>query len=402
MRVIVSEGFASGLAFGIVAFALPLYARQLGLELPQIGALMSLYLGVATILKPLIARVGDRLGYLRSVTLSLGIQSLLYLLLPFAASPWFLYALEAARGGAKAVEEPAMNALITDQSSSRKLASVFAQYHTAKNVAGPAGGALAGVLLAATSSDFTWVFGVAAVLSTLPCVFLSLLWSRFPIACSHSLPERPMLVSQSRLSQPGYRHGHNLIPYMGFGFLTAGTACMIQGIDPLLLVEYVGLNEAQAGLLYLVSVITAPVSTLAFGWLYDHVNREAVLMTRSLANVTSSAFYLLWPTFFGCALARVLDQAGSAAFRPAWASLMAEVCSKRRATRAGRIGLLDAGKSAGAFIAPMLGGLLWSVGGVAALMGTRIALALVTELYAFLLLHPAAERAQEHVKPKST
>jgi hypothetical protein len=56
-----------------------------------------------------------------------------------------------------------------------------------------------------------------------------------------------------------------------------------------------------------------------------------------------------------------------------------------RRRRARTMGSLSAGEDAGEVAGPILAGFLWSVWGVPALLGVRIGLAVVTELYAVVL-----------------
>lgn len=401
---LISEGFLSRLSTGVIAFALPLYGHHLGLSLTEIGVLVSLDLGVAVALKPFSGWVADRVGYKRGASLALAFRSLMCLLLAVVGVPWHLYVLQSGRGAAKAVRDPSMNALIAERGGKKRLASTFAWYQTARGTAGSLGRAVAGVLLTVTASSFGWVFGAAAALSVLSLVSLSILIPKRPATREHA-PSRsgsPSKKNPARSDPPWT----SLLPFMGFGFLMTGTARMLRGLMPLLLVEYAGLNEAQAGLLYLVATVVALVMTPIFGWLYDHTSPKLVLMARSLANVISSILYLVWPTFTGFALAKVFDKSGTAAFRPAWATLMADVSASHRSKRAQRMGLMDTGENAGAFVGPILGGFVWNVWGVAALMGTRIVLALLSELYALFLFraakrpgaseggrHPASARA---------
>jgi MFS family permease len=406
---ILSEGFFSHLSSGVVAFALPLYARQLGLSIAEIGFLLSLHLSVSLALKPFMSWVGDRMGYRRGATIAIVLRSLFFCLLAGAGAPWHLYVLQAGRGLAKSVRDPSMHALIAVRGGKKRLASTFAWYQTADGTAAPIGRVLAGVLLTATAAHFQWVFGLAAVLSVLPVAALYLSLRR-----SHGVQEQIHSAQEWATSQPTTpqphapnddpRHWMHFLPFVGFGFLISAIAHMLHGLMPLLLVEYAGLSEAQAGLLYLVSTVVMLVFTPIFGWIYDHGNRTLVLMMRSMANVTSSVIYLLAPTFAGLACAKAFDKVGTAAFRPAWATMMAEVSATDQSKRAQRIGLMSAGNDAGSAAGPILAGVLWSTWGVAALMGTRIALAVIAELYTVLLTRSMAQssRAQANPEPRSS
>src|SRR3712207_2493499 len=81
---IVAEGFLSRLSFGIISFALPLYAYRLGLSLTEIGLLTSLNLVVALALKAGMGWAADRFGLKRSFAFAIGLRSLVALLLAFA------------------------------------------------------------------------------------------------------------------------------------------------------------------------------------------------------------------------------------------------------------------------------------------------------------------------------
>jgi MFS family permease len=166
---------------------------------------------------------------------------------------------------------------------------------------------------------------------------------------------------------------------------------MLANLFPIFAVEYAGLTESQAGLIYMVAASFA-VSGPLFGWLSDNVSRKLVLSVRSVANVASSVIYLVAPSFAGLAVGRALDDMGKAAFRPAWGALMAEVASLDRRRRARTMGSLSSGEDAGEIAGPVVAGLLWSTWGVAVLLAARIALAVVTELYTLALTRSLEQR----------
>jgi MFS family permease len=167
---------------------------------------------------------------------------------------------------------------------------------------------------------------------------------------------------RSTAEPPAAARRPRLLPFMGVGFLISSTAYMLANLFPVFAVEYGGLTTAQTGLIYLIApavVLTGPV----FGWLSDNVSRKLVLSVRSVANVGSSAVYLLAPSFAGVAVGRLVDDMGKAAFRPAWGAMMAEVAGFDRRTRARTMGSMSAGEDAGEIAGPILAGFLWSTWG---------------------------------------
>ncbi len=383
LLAIVGEAFLSRLAFGVMAFALPLYARSLGMGLTEIAILISVNTAVAMLLKPYSGHIADRLGYKRGALIAIAGRSLLTGVFAFAGATWQLYALQTARGFAKSLRDPSIAALIAEHGGKRTIASAFAWYKTATSAAGALGKALAGVLLTLTASNFPQVFLAAFVFSLLPIVAIA---RYLPKTAPRRMAAAAAPTTGETVKPADEKRAPGLWPVMGFGFLVSGTANMLRSLFPILAVEHGGLSEAQTGLLYLVATVVTLVAGPTFGWLADNVSRKLVLMTRSMANITASALYLAFPTFPGFVAGKAVDEAGKAAFNPAWGSLMTEISGQDRARRGRIMGLLDTADDAGSIAGPILASLLWSAWGVGALLTVRIGLAIVTELYAVVFL----------------
>jgi MFS family permease len=408
MGAIVAEGFLSRLSFGIVSFALPLYAvRELGLGLAVVGVLVSLNLVVALLLKPAMGALADRFGLKRSFTASIALRSLVSLLLVFATLPWQLFAIRSIHGVSISLRDPSVFVLIADHGGKKAIASAFAWYQTAKSVAGALGKGAGGILLGLTASDFSLVFLVAFVLSAFPLLVV-LRYVREPG------PERSVANEFAATGAPGATAPRDpppgdkgsstsrVLPFMGFGFLVSSTAYMLANLFPVFAVEYAGLTPAQAGIIYMVAASLALTGPF-FGWLSDNVSRRLVMSVRSAANVASSVIYLVAPSFAGLTAGRALDDMGKAAFKPAWGAMMAEVAGFDKRRRARTMGAMSSGEDAGEIAGPILAGVLWSLWGVPALLGVRIALAVATELYTIALarrgLRSAGKRAADTRRP---
>jgi MFS family permease len=391
LLAIIAEGLFSRLSFGIIGFALPLYARHLGLSYAQIGVLVSLNSAVALLFKPLLGWVGDRFGLKRTFVTSIAMRSLVSLLLAFAAGPWALYAIRSLYGVSMSLRDPSANGLIAELGGNKSIASAFAWYQTARQVANSVSKAFAGILLAFTASSYPVVFVVAFALSLLPVILVMFLVDE--PASHHAVPEVESTAAQETATAPKKT---SVLPFVGFGFLVAGTAEMLSGLFPVIATEYGHLTKAQAGIIYTVSTLIAIFSGPVFGWLSDHVSRKLTLVVRSIANTFSSALYLIAPTYFGIGAARAIDDMGKAAFRPAWGALMAQISGADKRNRARTMSWLSMGEDAGGVAAPLLAGFLWNTWGIAALMGARILLAIVTEAYAFAIERTSHVPEQEH------
>jgi MFS family permease len=403
LGAIVLEGLLSRMSFGLISFALPLYARHLGLSLSEVGILIALNSAVAVMLKPALGWAADRYGRKPVYLASIGVRSLVALALGVATAPWQLFAIRSMHGLSMALRDPSATALIADSSGEKSVASGFAWYQTAKTVAAATSKTLAGVLLVVTATNYSLVFFVAFALSLLPLWHVARLVredgsaTRMGGSPASPVPLEPSQAIEPPATPPQPRP--KIWPFAGLGFLFASTAEMLHGLFPILATEYAGLTQAQAGVVYTVSTLAIIVSGPVFGWLSDNVSRKLVMMVRGIANTFSSVLYLIAPTFVGVVTARTMDDIGKAAFRPAWGALMAHISSFDKRNRARTMSWMSMGEDAAGVVAPVLAGFLWHTWGITALMGSRILLALVTELYAVFVARLPRSRPQVPDRP---
>lgn len=379
---LVFEGFLTRFGFGIVSFALPLYAYSLGMSMAAIGMLISVNLGVSAVSKTMLAGFVDRIGYRRAAVIATTMRVAVLALFLVAREPWTLFAIQVLRGLSKSIRDPALHALIASHGGSRTLGSAFAWYGTAKSVAVSVGKAAAGVALGLWSGAYNLAFAMALIPAALP-VLLLLLW-----VDEVAVTRRPATEKTGTFGSRSERTidiVRDLGPQIGFGFAVSATGRMLRGLLPILAVEYAGLSVAAAGGLYLVGATVMLVSGPVFGWLSDNVSRRLVLAVRGCANTLSSLLYAALPTLVGFNLAKAIDSLGNAAFKPAWGVLMAECALARGENRARVMGVMSAGRDAGTVVGPVIGGALWTLFGPVPLLLTRAALAVGTELYAFVI-----------------
>ena len=386
-RAVVLEGLFSRLSFGLITFALPLYARHLGFSLSQIGLLVALNTAVSMTLKPLTGWVADRAGFKRTLLAGIGLRSVVSGLFGLASAPWHLFAIRSVHGLSMSLRDPSVNALIAETGGERQVASAFAWYQTAKSLAGQLSKSVAGFLLSLTGADYSIVFFVAFGLSVLPALVVA----RFVPDDRREARAAPRAGAPvGPATTPAERP--RILPFMGLGFLINTTADMLDGLVPIIATEYAGLSTAQTGLIYTIASVVLVVSGPVFGWLTDRGRASLVLPIRGAANALSAIVYVFAPSFGGVMSAKALDDLGKAAYQPAWGALMAHVSGFDRRNRARTISFLTVGEDLGSVIAPVFAGLLWTTWGLAAAMGARVVLALVTELYAFAVARPRVER----------
>jgi eukaryotic-like serine/threonine-protein kinase len=130
-----------------------------------------------------------------------------------------------------------------------------------------------------------------------------------------------------------------------------------------------------------------------FGWLADRIGSGRVIALRSLANLVTSALFWYVPKFAGTALlglmigvARGIDEIGKAAFKPTWGAIAAKVSSFNLSNRSRTMGILEGGVDASDLLFPPLAGAMLQYLSLGPLMLVRAVLALVAEVYAYLLM----------------
>ncbi|MFF9036277.1 MFS transporter [Streptomyces sp. NPDC014892] len=427
VRAVVVEGFTTRLAFGVVIFAMPLYARQLGMSLTEIGALVAMKALVEPAVKPFMGRAvdrwGARRGYLTAVTVRLVASVLLFT----ATTPASLYATRLVQGAASAARDPASISVMAD-SGEQRLGRAFSLSFGAKDLGAVSAGALGGLLLAGSGNDFRLLWAFVAAISLVPVVVVWL-WvpppERKPPDSVPADPADPTTDPDpdtdpadattgdpTAVESPG---GHPLKDrnpagsrlfadrrlrlLCALGLLAGMTAHMTHGLFPILAAEVAGLTPGQIGAIYSASVFVLLLVGPLAGLAADRFGAAPLTGARGIANTLSSVLYLAFPTAAGMLSGRLVDDAGKAAFRPPWGSLLAQA-ARGAGPRGGRVAAgLDTALSVGEAAGPVIAAMLWDVWGLAVFLLVRAALGIATELLVTRrLVHTAPARA-ERIRP---
>jgi MFS family permease len=155
--------------------------------------------------------------------------------------------------------------------------------------------------------------------------------------------------------------------------------------------------EVTTGALGWIKILAETVIPLLFGpffgWLADRIGSGKVIALRSLANMVTSALFWITPWFAGTALlglmmglARGIDEMGKAAFKPTWGAIAAKVSSFNLARRGRTMGILEGGVDASDLAFPVIAAIMLQYLSLGPLMLARGVLALVAEIYGFLLM----------------
>ncbi|MBI5407402.1 MAG: MFS transporter [Nitrospirae bacterium] len=382
IAAVTAEGFLTRLGFGMVSFALPLYALALGMSVAEVGILYAVRSVTTIMVKPVMGWAADHLGRKRTLLAAVILRCLVGFLFVFATLPWHLYVIRILSGAMTAARDPSASALIAEHGNKRNMASSFAWYTTAREVGKSLGYAVAGLLITAPGGYRT-IFLIAFLTSCAALVTVIRYVREHKNSEDEEVPDQKV-VSSLQQQPPKIRHSSLLIRYAGFGLMVALNAEMMRGLFPIIATQYAHLTEGQAGIAAGASTIAILAAGPIFGWLSDNFSRKLALSARSFANLFSSLLYIFVPTFSGFLTARVMDDTGKAAFRPAWGAMLAEVSDADPASRGRTISLIDSASNIGEVLGPTLAGILMAAFGLPVMLSVRVVLSLIVEIQAFI------------------
>ncbi len=186
----------------------------------------------------------------------------------------------------------------------------------------------------------------------------------------------------------------NVWAFALLGTALTAPAYMVTGEFFTILAVKLEVTPAALGWIKLVSETAVPLLFGPFfGWLADRIGAGKVIALRSLANLATSVLFWIVPSFAGTALlgvmmglARAVDEVGKAAFKPTWGAIAAKVSSFNLSKRSRTMGILEGGVDASDLAFPVLAGVMLQYLSLGPLMLVRGLLAIVAEIYGFVLM----------------
>ena len=385
VTAVVTEGFVNRLGFGIVTFALPLYALQLGMGIAEIGLLVATKALLQPAIKPLVGIAVDRWGARRGYLAAVWFRFFASIALLFAATPAALFGVRLLQGLASAAQDPVSISVLA-KGRSERAGRRFSAVYAARDVGKVAAGAVGGFLLALTGS-FTALWWLVVALAAVP---LAIVW--FFV---HELPDRPGGADPEDVPEEYQRilRSPRLRAIAMLGLFGGLTATMTHALFQVYAAEVAGLSAAQIGVVYSISVAALLVVGPLAGWVGDRHGHGVLASARGTANAVSSIVLIVFPSFGGMLAGRLVDEGGKAAFRPTWGSLLAH-SSRRAGRRGGRTAAgLDAWLSVGEALGPLVAGLIWDLAGAVWFLVVRAVLGVGVELVLGRRLRAALQEA---------
>jgi MFS family permease len=334
-------------AFGIVPI-LPLFLRQRGVALPEVGLLVGVTLLTAFLGQYPAGRLADRLGRRPMLVFGsflYGFTSLGFLLtLPIPA----LFVLRVLQGVAIAAFLPSANALVADLASPERRGRAYG-WMSAARLGGLTAGPAIGGLLAIFGRDYVFIF--SAVMGFAGAALML------------ALPRAAAPGQEPAIATPaaGLRRRQRL-NLLAICLLAGGFAVLFGGYETVwpLFMKHLQASDFQVGLSFSLFGLPFVVMTPLAGWAADRLDRRWLAMG---AFCIGGVMALIYPSLHGIALVITFGavEAIALAFAEpaAYAQLMEGVDTARR----GRVqGTLLSVESGGQAIGALTGGLLFSFG----------------------------------------
>src|SRR3712207_6280782 len=167
LATVIAEGFLGRLTFGMVSFALPLYALRLGLSLSEIGILISIRTLIALGLKPVAGWASDRVG-VRAVYLAGTFARVLAAVALFFADTLLALTLVRFFQAASAAGRDVASLSAIARDADNRVGTIYSWYVTAKHVGGVGGAGGAGLGISSFGRGFRLPFGLVPPISPLP------------------------------------------------------------------------------------------------------------------------------------------------------------------------------------------------------------------------------------------
>lgn len=190
------------------------------------------------------------------------------------------------------------------------------------------------------------------------------------------------------------REQPNVWSFALLGMALTAPAYMVTGEFFIILAVKLEVTARALGWIKIVSETLVPlVFGPFFGWLADRIGAGKVIALRSVANLLTSVFFWIVPSFAGTALlggmmglARAIDEIGKAAFKPTWGAISAKISSFNLASRSRTMGILEGGVDASDLAFPVIAGALLQYLSLGPLMFFRGLLAIAAEIYGVILM----------------
>ncbi len=336
---------------------LPIYLRELGATVRQIGLLFSLSAVVMMVLQLVGGWLSDMLGRLKAVAIGACIATLGYFGMVLAPSwEWALPALclEYVSG---ALVAPSYGAFVAEQSSEETRGRVFGIFDGIFMMVVVIGPPIAGVI--SHRFGFRTMLVAAASLYTFTTFLRVWMAFRYPDHRDRSgmrLTGRQFLGDLRSMAVLVLGGGLLLWLFIMDGM--SDVAFQLTGdLQPLYLNMMGNLNVEQIGWLTSLLGLAMMLTALPSGWISDHLGERVAILSGFLLLISGFVVFLNVGSFIGFAAAFILMGLGNGMLWPAYDTLISKAVPENQ--RGVAFGLFRSSIGVISLAAPWLGAQLW-------------------------------------------
>jgi MFS family permease len=364
----------------MVTVQVPVFLRELGADIRQIGLFFTISLIFPLLLRIFGGWVSDSIGRLRAMQIGSVAGVLTFGV--YALAPTWQVALfaPAALAVATALSIPSYYAYIADHTSEEVRGRVFGFAESTRTLAWIFSPPLGGIL--AQSYGYRWMFIAATIAAALAAVIFMIM-TRVHRAPNETREGRTDFASlKSSLSQMAVLAvSGGLITWILITDAARDSALKISfELMPVYLTDIGGLTKSDIGLLDGIFGIAWVLTSYPAGWLVDKTSERLCIVLGIVAQLLSQVAFLMATGFTGFAFSWVLLGIGGATLEPAFSSLIARGVPKE--VRGITYGLIATSLGLFTLPFPWIGGQVWNS------LGPRAPF-MITVLLGSLALYPA-------------
>lgn len=343
--------FLVSFPFGVLSFVLPIYGRELGATVMEVGSLFSAISLVPVIVRPFLGRALDRWGRRPFLLLGLAGYAAAMLIFCLADTVWLLTLARFVQGLGQAFLWLSAYTIVADLASSDGRGHAFGVIDEAATRGGLVG-TTAGFTLIFALQGFdlppqrTWSWLFAAY--TVPA--LVALWSGW-----RRVPEtRP----QGALGPPEARPlSGQLLVLMGIVFVTGASSAMVWPLLMVFLQDALGTDVALLAVAYLPAAVVGSFLPSRLGRAADRLGRKPPMVAGLVVGAAASAVIPRLRSIVPLAALWAVESLAHAASIPAERAFVADIAGQD--IRGASYGLYTFSYFLGAAVGPLAGAWLY-------------------------------------------
>ncbi|SOD74153.1 predicted MFS family arabinose efflux permease [Jatrophihabitans sp. GAS493] len=357
--------FLVALGFGVVAPAIPLFARQFGVSRTAAGAVISVFAGARLIAAPFTGRLVNRFGERIMLATGIAVVAVSSLMAGFSESYWQLLALRGAGGVGSIMFSVSASSLlirVTPGHLRGRAQGVFGGGFLLGAIAGPALGVVASVSLRAPFFLYAGTLVFAGWVG---------LWAlrTSTLAAKSDSRDGPVLKLGTALRDRAYRA--TLVVNLAEDWAVIGTR---SALVPLFVADRLGLSSIWTYIGFFVVSVVSGSLLLPFGRYVDTKGRRPALIFGLAMGGVGLATLPLLPNAVGLLLAMALLGVSGAALSVASGAMLGDIVGGRGGTV---VATYQMAGDVGSFAGPLCAGAVADAHSYAASFGLAAAITTV-------------------------